>query len=265
MNTFPSNATNYRNRTLNSSGKNTNINYKINSYINKNWIFCPACSLPFNTKLRINPCYHIVCGKCYEISLQKNQSCIICNSEINDVDFIFQNDNIYICPYDFCKKGYLNLKSYNYHIYFKHEFLKEHGQDYELNCHKENNNLFPMNNEFVKDYFVNYVNATELENKTATDFANNLNNIKNNSFLIKNNTTNKTSSENIQTNINNKMNMPFINSKVNVPDNWNFTSMPFRSNFNLYSNEKYNTNNVNTKKNNEPQEEDDYDNLEDLM
>ncbi|KEG01020.1 zinc finger protein, putative [Plasmodium vinckei vinckei] len=300
MSTFPSNPTNFRSRTLNSSTKNTNINYKINSYTNESLIFCPACNIPFSTRLRINPCYHTVCGKCYEASLQKNQSCIICYTEINDVDFIFQNDNIYICPYNFCKKAFLNLKSYNYHIYFKHEFLKEHEQDHELNWDRENDHLFSNNNEFEKDDFTNYVNGHEFENKSAIEFQNidedgnyiydpvldkkinhdytkldqpsnsnidvlkinNTNfNIKNNPFLIKNNTTN----ENTSTKANNKMNIPFINNKVNVPDNWNFTSMPFKSNFSIPSNEKYNTNNTNTKKNTEPKEEDDYDNLDDLM
>ncbi|CAD2086242.1 zinc finger protein, putative [Plasmodium vinckei brucechwatti] len=301
MSTFPSNASNFRNRTLNSSTKNTNINYKINSYANESLIFCPACNIPFSTRLRINPCYHTVCGKCYEMSLQKNQSCIICYTEINDVDFIFQNDNIYICPYSFCKKVFLNLKSYNYHIYFKHEFLKEHEQDHELNWDRENDNIFSNNNEFENDDFVNYANGPEFENKSSAEFPNidddgnymydhvldkkinpeyakfdqpnnnnnidtlkinNTNfNIKNNPFLTKNNTTN----ENTSTNVNNKMNIPFINNKVNVPDNWNFASMPFRSNFSIPSNEKYNTNNTNTKKNTEPKEEDDYDNLEDLM
>ncbi|CRG94301.1 zinc finger protein, putative [Plasmodium gallinaceum] len=122
MNTFINNG-NYRNRTLNVS-KCLNINYKINSIQHSSSIFCPICNIPFNSKIRINPCYHIICNKCYDLSVLQ-QSCLICNSYINDVDYIFIKDKIYICPFNDCKKGYLNEKSFNYHIYFKHEFLKE--------------------------------------------------------------------------------------------------------------------------------------------
>ncbi|KAI4838933.1 zinc finger protein [Plasmodium brasilianum] len=124
MNAFASGPGNYRNRTLNVTSKCLNINYNIKTIEDGASIFCPQCNIPFNSKIRINPCYHIICNKCYELCVQQ-QSCLLCNSEINDVDFIFINDKIFICPYNDCKKGYFNEKSYNYHIYFKHQFLKE--------------------------------------------------------------------------------------------------------------------------------------------
>ncbi|GAW80665.1 zinc finger protein [Plasmodium gonderi] len=123
-NTFANNAGNYRNRTLNASPKCQNISYKINSIENGASIFCTFCNIPFNSKMRLNPCYHIICSKCYELCAQQ-QICVICNSEINDVEFLFINENIFVCPFNDCKKGFLNFKSFNYHIHFKHDFLKE--------------------------------------------------------------------------------------------------------------------------------------------
>ncbi|CRG98752.1 zinc finger protein, putative [Plasmodium relictum] len=169
MNTFLNNG-NYRNRTLNVS-KCLNINYEVNSIQHSSSIFCPICNKPFNSKIRINPCYHIICNKCYYLSVLQ-QNCLICNSYINDVDYIFIKDKIYICPFNDCKKGYLNEKSFNYHIYFKHKFLKEKKKISEKSSSSsisdvQNTKEISPKKELCKNNFFNYGknNQTKEDNK----------------------------------------------------------------------------------------------------
>ncbi|KJP89636.1 hypothetical protein AK88_00594 [Plasmodium fragile] len=130
MSSFANNAGNYRNRTLGASPKCQNISHKVNSVENGPSIFCTLCALPYNAKIRLNPCFHVICGKCYELCAQQ-QTCLMCNVEINDVEFLFVGENVFVCPYGDCKKGFLNLKCFHYHIYFKHQFLKS------ANCYSE--------------------------------------------------------------------------------------------------------------------------------
>ncbi|EUD65614.1 hypothetical protein C922_03860 [Plasmodium inui San Antonio 1] len=127
MSSFANNAGSYRNRSLGASAKCQNISYKVSSVENGPSIFCTLCALPYNAKIRLNPCFHVLCSKCYELSAQQ-QSCPLCNAEINDVEFLFIGENIFVCPYDDCKKGFLNLKCFHYHIHFKHQFLKSTGR-----------------------------------------------------------------------------------------------------------------------------------------
>ncbi|SBS95317.1 zinc finger protein, putative [Plasmodium ovale] len=162
MSTFANNAGSYRNRTLNVSPKCQNINYKIQSLENGYSIFCPTCNVPFNSKIRVNPCYHILCNKCYEVSMQQ-QICPICSCEISDVEFFFADDKIYVCPFNDCKKGYINERSFNYHIYFKHEFLKENEYQMEKGSNSSISDIQHMRevsvvpgNEIYKSDIISY-------------------------------------------------------------------------------------------------------------
>ncbi|CAG9479156.1 unnamed protein product [Plasmodium vivax] len=123
MSSFANNAGNYRNRTLGASPKCQNISHKVSSVENGPSVFCTLCALPYNAKVRLNPCFHVICGKCYELCSQQ-QTCLLCSVEINDVEFLFVGENVFVCPYGDCKKGFVNLKCFQYHIHFKHEFLK---------------------------------------------------------------------------------------------------------------------------------------------
>ncbi|GAB66178.1 hypothetical protein PCYB_083390, partial [Plasmodium cynomolgi strain B] len=130
MSSFANNAGSYRNRTLGASPKCQNIRHKVNSVENGPSVFCTLCALPYNAKIRLNPCFHVICSKCYELCAQQ-QTCLVCNVEINDIEFLFVGENIFVCPYGDCKKGFLNLKCFHYHIHFKHQFLKS------TNCYPE--------------------------------------------------------------------------------------------------------------------------------
>ncbi|SOV10920.1 zinc finger protein, putative [Plasmodium sp. gorilla clade G2] len=174
MSTFINNAGNYRNKTLNSTNKTLNINYKVQSISPNSSLFCPACNIPFTYKIRINPCYHIVCKKCYKLSLE-DQKCLMCNNDINDIENIFIKDKIYICPHNDCKKGFINEKSYQYHIYFKHKFLKEKN---EINRKSSNNSSINGDiNDHINDDINDTINFTtpDQKNNYLLNFNNNMN------------------------------------------------------------------------------------------
>ncbi|SOV73960.1 zinc finger protein, putative [Plasmodium sp. gorilla clade G3] len=219
MGTFINNAGNYRNKTLNSNNKTLNINYKVQSISPNSSLFCPVCNIPFTYKIRINPCYHIICKKCYKLSLQ-DQKCLMCNNDINDIENIFIKDQIYICPHNDCKKGFINEKSYQYHIYFKHKFLKEKN---EINRKSSNNSSI---NDDIHNNIKDTINYTipDKKNNNFLNFNNNMKkgviNVGLSSYtshcsheLIKNNID-----DNINVNMNNLNNVN-TNDKCNIPNN----------------------------------------------
>ncbi|SOV75921.1 zinc finger protein, putative [Plasmodium reichenowi] len=224
MGTFINNTGNFRNKTLNSTNKTLNINYKVQSISPNSSLFCPVCNIPFTYKIRINPCYHIICKTCYKLSLQ-DQKCLMCNNDINDIENIFIKDQIYICPHNDCKKGFINEKSYQYHIYFKHKFLKEKNEINRKGSNNSNINHDIHNN--INDT-INYT-IPEQKNNNLGNFNINLKkggmNISLSSHtsqwpneLIKNSLD-----SNINANMNNLNNINNVNTndKSNLPNNNN--------------------------------------------
>ncbi|KYO02650.1 zinc finger protein, putative [Plasmodium reichenowi] len=230
MGTFINNTGNFRNKTLNSTNKTLNINYKVQSISPNSSLFCPVCNIPFTYKIRINPCYHIICKTCYKLSLQ-DQKCLMCNNDINDIENIFIKDQIYICPHNDCKKGFINEKSYQYHIYFKHKFLKEKNEINRKGSNNSNINHDIHNN--INDT-INYT-IPEQKNNNLGNFNINLKkggmNISLSSHtsqwpneLIKNSLD-----SNINVNMNNLNNINNVNTndKSNLPNNNNNIINPF--------------------------------------
>ncbi|CAA9987906.1 zinc finger protein, putative [Plasmodium knowlesi strain H] len=180
MSSFANNGGNYRNRTLGTSPKCQNINHKVTSVENGPSVFCTLCALPYNAKIRLNPCFHVICSKCYELCAQQ-QACLLCNVEINDVEFLFIGENIFVCPYGDCKKGFLNLKCFHYHIHFKHQFMKlgnYYTEDRSSSSISDRQNArgdtlsFPINEPFSTSFFSNNdgLNAYTASNEDDQEF-----------------------------------------------------------------------------------------------
>ncbi|CDO62582.1 zinc finger protein, putative [Plasmodium reichenowi] len=224
MGTFINNTGNFRNKTLNSTNKTLNINYKVQSISPNSSLFCPVCNIPFTYKIRINPCYHIICKTCYKLSLQ-DQKCLMCNNDINDIENIFIKDQIYICPHNDCKKGFINEKSYQYHIYFKHKFLKEKNEINRKGSNNSNINHDIHNN--INDT-INYT-IPEQKNNNLGNFNINLKkggmnvSLSSHTSLWPNELIKNSLDSNINVNMNNLNNINNVNTndKSNLPNNNN--------------------------------------------
>ncbi|OTN65773.1 putative Zinc finger protein [Plasmodium knowlesi] len=255
MSSFANNGGNYRNRTLGTSPKCQNINHKVTSVENGPSVFCTLCALPYNAKIRLNPCFHVICSKCYELCAQQ-QACLLCNVEINDVEFLFIGENIFVCPYGDCKKGFLNLKCFHYHIHFKHQFMKlgnYYTEDRSSSSISDRQNArgdtlsFPINEPFSTSFFSNNdgLNAYTASNEDDQEF---------------NYESAKNEPSGSATNI----------TISRAPGKWDYGNVPFKSDFNTF-NMPPNSDALAPSKNNslgpsgKENEEDDYDNLEDLM
>ncbi|ANQ07661.1 Uncharacterized protein PCOAH_00020910 [Plasmodium coatneyi] len=335
MSSFANNAGNYRNRTLGASAKCQNIGHKVNSVENGPSVFCTLCALPYNAKIRLNPCFHVICSKCYDLCAQQ-QTCLLCNVEINDVEFLFIGENIFVCPYGDCKKGFLNLKCFHYHMHFKHQFLNS------ANCYAEEKSSsgipdhqnargdafsLPSNEPFPTSFFPN---SDELNGYTAThaddqeftydagkndqsgsstsismnhttsvnasrggalppakdtpfnvcsnpisNFPMESKNLSLQSMALGGGAQSMTMSMSASTNEKNASGGNFPTPMMQFTGKWDYSNVPFKSDFNTFnvppsndppSNNNNNNNNAlgsNGKENKE--EDDDYDNLEDLM
>lgn len=236
MGTFINNTGNFRNKTLNSTNKTLNINYKVHSISPNSSLFCPVCNIPFTYKIRINPCYHIICKTCYKLSLQ-DQKCLMCNNDINDIENIFIKDQIYICPHNDCKKGFINEKSYQYHIYFKHKFLKEKNE-----INRKGSNNININHDIYNNNINDTINYTipDQKNNNLGNFNNNMKNGGMNDSLSlhtsqwPNELIKNSLDSNINANMNNLNNINNVNNvntndKCNVPNNNNINPFDIKA------------------------------------
>ncbi|CTQ41441.1 zinc finger protein, putative [Babesia microti strain RI] len=91
-------------------------NTKIESIRDTASICCPACSKPFGTRYRNINCFHVLCHECIENSTK----CKLCNSLTTAVDILHPNEELFLCPKENCRRGFINFSSVSYHVQLYH-------------------------------------------------------------------------------------------------------------------------------------------------
>lgn len=86
--------------------------------------------------------------------LQEN-NCLLCGEEIEEFDELFHVDKVYLCPFKKCRKGFVNERSCQFHVFYTHHLLGKHRKNLDekkrVKINKEQTNENKENKESTKD------------------------------------------------------------------------------------------------------------------